>query len=103
MSDAAGTADSVRASVVWWLVFLVLQLAALLTALALDPAGFDPCGPEGSGPRPLQAAIAGGVVVTTLLYAMRRLRGWPLGTALVAVAVSAVAWIWLLGLSAASC
>lgn len=87
-----------NAALIWWPVFLVTQFVAFFVVLALDPAGFDPCDPTTSaGPRPVQAVIAGVVVVGALALAVWRLRRWHLVAALVAVAFASLAWVWLLG------
>lgn len=93
--DAAGIERS-RLALLWWVVFLVSQLVALVAVLALDPAGFDQCDAAPAGPRPLQASIAGVALLGALALAGRRLRGRHLVVAWAAVALSAVAWMWLL-------
>ncbi len=87
-----------RAALIWWSVFLVTQFVAFFVVLSLDPAGFDPCDPTTpAGPRPVQAAIAGGVVIGALALAAWRLRRWHLVVAVGALALSSLAWVWLLG------
>lgn len=87
-------------ALIWWPAFLVAQLLAFFVVLSLDPAGFDPCDPNTpAGPRPIQAAIAAVavVVVGALALAVWRLRRWHRVAALAAVALSGLAWAWLLG------
>jgi hypothetical protein len=87
-----------RVALVWWSVFVVAQLAAVIGVLALDPAGFDPCDPTTpAGHRPVQVAIAGVAGGLVLALAIWRLRRSNLVAALLAVALSSLAWVWLLG------
>lgn len=87
-----------RAALIWWPAFLATQFVAFFVVLALDPAGFDPCDPNTpAGRRPVQAAIAAVVVVGAFAVALWRLRRWHLVAALAAVALSGLAWVWLLG------
>lgn len=84
-----------RAAMIWWPAFLATQFVAFFVVLALEPAGFDPCDPNTpAGPRPIQTALAAVVVVGALALALWR---WHLVAALVAVALSGLAWVWLLG------
>ena len=81
----------------WWAFFVVTQVVAFFVVLALDPAGFDSCDQANAGHRLGQAVIAGVSIVGLLALAIWRLRRWSLAVAVVAVALSTLGWIWLLG------
>lgn len=82
---------------VWAPVFAMAQFIAFIAVLALDPAGFDACDlTASSGPRLVQAGIAGVAIAGPVALAFWRLRGWRLLAALVPVAFSALLWAWLL-------
>lgn len=91
------------APLAWLAVFLVLQLAALVAVLAIDPSGFDPCGPEAPGPTGVQATIAGVALLASVVHAAWRLRGRLLLSALLCVAFAVLVWFWLLTDPGASC
>lgn len=87
-----------RDALIWWPVFLVTEIVVFYLVLSLDPAGLDMCDPTiPPGPRDVQAAIAGGAAVVMFALAVWRLRRWHLVAALVAVALSSLVWLALLG------
>lgn len=105
-SEERSPADAGRAvsALIWFGVFLVLQVVALAAALALSPAGFDPCGTEGHGPLGLQRAIAVAALVLSAIYAVRRIRGWYGPPAIACLVVAGlVYWILLRDPSSFDC
>lgn len=89
---------------VWVPAFAASQFVAFVVALALDPAGFDACDlTASSGPRLVQAGVAGVAIAGSVALAFWRLRGWRLLAALVMTGLATLLWVWLLDDSTQSC
>lgn len=81
----------------WFLGFLVMQLVALFLALRVDPAGFDTCEARPSAAEQrTEWGLAVVAVVGSTVLAVRWLRGWRLGLAVLLILTSGAAWFSLI-------
>lgn len=104
MTDAAEPSAALnrwRFFWIWWVpTFLVFGFVAAWVVMSFDPAGLDSCDgtyrPPTSGEKAMQAGAALAALLASLALALWRLRRGPLVVALVVLAVSGLAWWWVL-------